>query len=268
MGAITIGLDPDLELGPITVAWHGLTIALGILVGALIAGRWARARGFAVDPLYTIGVLLALGGIVGSRLFYVLEREPSDLLSPSELLSTRGFTFAGGLIVAAALIAIYVRRSGLSARYIDCVAFALAPGVAVGRVGDIINGEHYGDPSDSLLAVRNSHPDALTPDPAVAYHNGGLYEVLITLVVFAIVWPLRHRLRRTGDLSWLVLGLFAAGRFFEFFWRSDSPDAGLGLSSTQWTSLILLATALVGWLATSSRFRDGRGERPYGDASA
>ena len=54
---------------------------------------------------------------------------------------------------------------------------------------------------------------------------GVLYEVLLGAAIFALVWPMRHRLRRPGDLAWLVLGLFAAGRFFEFFVRSDSPTS-------------------------------------------
>ena len=67
------------------------------------------------------------------------------------------------------------------------------------------------------------------------YHSGGLYEVLLAGVVFAIAWPLRHRLR-PGALTWLVVALFSFGRFIEFFARSDSPDLALGLSNAQWTS--------------------------------
>jgi hypothetical protein len=91
--------------------------------------------------------------------------------------------------------------------------------------------------------VRNTHPDALTPSPDLAYHSGGLYEVLIALIVFAIAWPLRKRLTCPLALMWLVIALFAVGRFVEFFARSDSPDLALGLEIAQWTSLALLAIA-------------------------
>ena len=178
---ITIGIDPEIHLGPLTIAWHGLTIAIGIVVGGLIA-----------------------------------------------------------------------------ARYLDAVAVGLALGVAVGRIGDVINGEHYGPRSDFFLAVRNSHPDSLTPDPQLAYHSGGLYEVLLASLIFAIAWPLRHRLR-PGELTWLVVALFSLGRFFEFFGRSDSPELALGLNNAQWTSLSLLVIALAGWWLTIGRTRDKRG---------
>lgn len=65
-------------------------------------------------------------------------------------------------------------------------------------------------------------------------------------MILTVIWPLRHRLARPGDLAWLVLGLFATGRFFEFFLRSDSPQLALGLSNAQWTSIALLAAVLAG----------------------
>jgi phosphatidylglycerol---prolipoprotein diacylglyceryl transferase len=242
---ITIGIDPEIHLGPVTIAWHGLMIAIGIVIGGLIAARSMRERGLDTELLYRIGALVALGGIVGGRLFYVLEHGGA-------VFGTRGFTFDGGFALAAVLVVGYVWRQGLGARYIDAVAVALALGVAVGRIGDIINGEHYGPQSDFFLAVRNSHPDALTPNPDLAYHNGGLYEVMLASLIFAIVWPLRHRLR-PGEVTWLVVALFSLGRFFEFFVRSDSPELALGLNNAQWTSLVLLAVAVAGWWLTIAR---------------
>lgn len=242
---VTIGIDPEIHLGPLTIAWHGLTIAIGILIGGLVAGRYLRERGLPTDPMYAIGALVALGGLVGGRLFYVLEHG-------GPLFGTRGFTFDGGFILSAVLVVGYVWRQGLGARYLDAVAVGLALGVAIGRIGDVINGEHYGPQSDFFLAVRNSDPDALTPNPDLAYHNGGLYEVLLAGLIFCVVWPLRHRLR-AGSLTWLVVALFSLGRFFEFFARSDSPELALGLNNAQWTSLGMLAIALVGWWLTIGR---------------
>jgi phosphatidylglycerol---prolipoprotein diacylglyceryl transferase len=257
LAVITIGIDPEIHLGPLTIAWHGLTIAIGIIVGGFVAGRCLRERRLDTEPLYVIGALAALGGLIGGRLFYVLEHG-------GPVIGTRGFTFDGGFILAGALIVGYVWRQGLTARYLDAVAVGLALGVAVGRIGDVINGEHYGPQSDFFLAVRNSHPDALTPNPDLAYQNGGLYEVLLASLIFAVVWPLRHRLR-AGSLTWLVVALFSLGRFFEFFARSDSPDLALGLNNAQWTSLGLLAVALAGWWLTVGRHPGTRGRGPASD---
>jgi phosphatidylglycerol---prolipoprotein diacylglyceryl transferase len=245
---ITIGIDPYIHLGPLTLAWHGLMIAVGILVGGLAAAYDARRRGLEPERMYTIGMILGVGALVGGRAFYLLEHGRLD--DSGAWFSSTGFTFYGGFIAAALGIVWYVRRERLSLSYLDAVAAGLPLGIAVGRIGDVINGEHYGPATDFFLAVRNTNPDALTPSPDVAYHSGGLYEVLIALVVFAIAWPLRKRLeRRPLALMWLVIGLFAVGRFFEFFVRSDSADLALGLETAQWTSLLLLAVAVAGaWL--------------------
>ncbi len=256
-GIIEIGIDPNIHLGPVTLAWHGLTIAVGILIGGVLGTRWVRAQGLDPDVITTLGLLLTVGGIVGGRLFYVLEHG-------GPVLGTRGFTFDGGFIGAGLLLVAYARRTHLEARYLDAVALGLPLGVAIGRIGDIINGEHYGAQSTSFLAVRNSHPDALTPDPALAFQNGGLYEVLLALAVLAAMWPLRNRLPAHGDLAWLVLALFAIGRFFEFFLRSDSPNLALGLSNAQWTSVGLLAVAVVGRTAAHRFGRGGQTAAPAG----
>lgn len=253
-GTITIGIDPMIRLGPVTVAWHGLTIAIGILVGGLFAGRDARRRGLDPQPLQTMALILIAGALVGSRAFYLAEH--GGLIDPGEWLGNRGFTFYGGFIVAALGLAVYVWRRRLSIEYLDAIALGLPLGYAIGRIGDIINGEHFGPATDFFLGVRNTHPDADVPSPDVAYHNGGLYESLIGLAVFAVALALRGRLRRPTAIVSLVFGLLAAGRFVEFFVRSDSETSALGLETAQWTSLVLMAIAVVG-VAYSSR-RHGR----------
>ena len=84
------------------------------------------------------------------------------------------------------------------------VAFGLPLGIAIGRIGDVIYGEHYGTATDFILGVRNTHPDADVPSPDVAYHSGGLYEMLIGAVVFAIVWSLRRRLAAPTAMTCLA----------------------------------------------------------------
>jgi phosphatidylglycerol---prolipoprotein diacylglyceryl transferase len=252
LAVITIGIDPTIELGPVTLAWHGITIALGILIGGVVAGHYARDRGLDSAPLYTIGGILAAGALVGGRLYYLAEH--GQLLDTGDWLGTRGFTFYGGMIAAALGIGAYLWRARLSVEYLDVVAFGLPLGIAIGRIGDVINGEHYGPATDFFLGVRNTHPDAGVPSPDVAYHSGGLYEVLIGALVFAIVWSLRHRLRRPTAMTWLVIALLSAGRFVEFFARSDSDTVALGLEIAQWTSLALLALAALGaWLTLGRR---------------
>jgi phosphatidylglycerol:prolipoprotein diacylglycerol transferase len=258
---ITIGIDPTIEIGPVTLAWHGLTIAFGIVIGGLAAAYDARRRGLEPERLQAMALILVAGAPVGGRVFYLLEHGRLDDLSA--WFSSTGFTFYGGFIAAALGIVYYVRRARLSVSYLDAIAAGLPLGIAVGRIGDVINGEHYGPATNFFLGVRNTHPDALTPSPELAYHSGGLYEVMIAAIVFAIAWPLRKRLERPLALTWLVLALFAVGRFFEFFLRSDSADLAFGLEIAQWTSLALLAASATGaWLTLGRRRRPRSGLAP------
>jgi phosphatidylglycerol---prolipoprotein diacylglyceryl transferase len=255
LGVITVGIDPTIELGPLTLAWHGITIAIGILIGGLAAASEARRRRLETAPLQTIGVILVVAALVGSRLYYLAEH--GELLHPPEWLGTRGFTFYGGLVAAALGIGAYLWRQRLSVEYLDAVAFGLPLGIAIGRIGDVINGEHYGPATNFFLGVRNTHPDADVPSPDVAYHSGGLYEVMIGAFTFIVVFAFRNRLRRPTAMTWVVIALLGVGRFVEFFARSDSPTVALGLEAAQWTSLVLIAAAAFGaWLTL--RRQEGR----------
>ena len=101
---ITIGIDPNLHVGPLTIAWHGLTIAIGILVGGLLAAREARARGLDAEPLQVMGLILVVGAIVGSKIYFLAEH--GQLTKPSAWFDDRGFTFYGGFIAVAIVLAI------------------------------------------------------------------------------------------------------------------------------------------------------------------
>ena len=253
---ITIGIDPEIHLGPLMVTWHGLMTVVGIIVGTWLATVYARERGLETERIVDLAVVVGIAGIVGARLFYLAEQ--GELLDPSEWLGRNGFSFYGAMILAAAAAAIYMRRRGLGLRYLDAVAAGLPLGILVGRFGDLVNGEHYGPASDLPWAVRNSHPNADAPNPEIAYHSGGLYEMALGLILLVVIWPLRHRFRQPGMLLWTVVAMYSAGRFAMFFYRDDSELVALGLNSGQWTSLALLAIAAGGIWVTLDRAPAGQ----------
>jgi phosphatidylglycerol:prolipoprotein diacylglycerol transferase len=249
---ISIGIDPMVHLGPVTLAWHGLTIAIGILVGGLMASAEARARGLDAEQIQAMGIILIAGAIVGSKAYYLAEH--GGLTDADAWLDTRGFTFYGGFIVVALGLAAYIWRQRLSIEYLDAIALGLPLGYGIGRIGDIINGEHYGPATTFFLGVRNTHPDAEVPSHMIAYHNGGLYESMIGFATFAIAFALHRRLRaRPTAMIWLVMALLALGRFLEFFTRSDSATSAFGLETAQWTSIALLVIAAAGAWITARR---------------
>lgn len=250
MAAITINVDPMIELGPLTLAWHGIMIAVGIVVGGWLAGRYADERGLEREQLLNAVIVITLVGIVGARLLYLIQNDAAALVRPGDWLGTQGFSFYGALVFGTAAVAAYLWRTKLSLRYLDALAAGFPLGMAVGRIGDLINGEHYGPASSLPWAVRWTHPEAEAPDNTLAYHSGGLYEMVLALVILAIIWPLRHRFRRPTMLLWAVVALYGAGRFAMFFWRSDTDPAILGLNVAQLESLALITIGAVGaWIA-------------------
>lgn len=255
VAVITIGLDPEIELGPLTVAWHGVGVVAGIAAGAWLAGRYADEAGLSRERLLNLVVLIALAGMAGARFFYLAEEEPAKLLAPGEWLGTRGFSFYGAMLLGTVAVALALWRLRLDRRYLDALAAGFPLGIAVGRLGDVANGEHYGAASDAPWAIRYTHPDADVPTSTVAYHSGGLYEVILGLAMLSLLWPLRHRFRSPTQLLWAVVGLYSAGRFLIFFFREDSDQLALGLSNGQWTSLALLAISAAAVLALARRPR-------------
>lgn len=252
---ITIGIDPEIELGPLTVAWHGIGIAAGIAAGGWLATRFAAERGLSRERTINLIVLIALAGMAGSRVFFLAEQEPGALVNPGEWLGTRGYSFYGAMILGVAAVGLALWRYRLDRVYLDVLAAGLPLGIAVGRIGDVISGEHYGSPSDAPWAISYTHPDAEVPETGVAYHSGGLYEVVLGLAMLAVIWPLRHRFRAPTQLLWTVVAAYAAGRFVIFFFRDDSDELAVGLSNGQWTSLALIA------LSVAAATIAGRGRR-------
>ena len=123
VSVITIGIDPTIEVGPVELAWHGLTIAIGIVIGGIAVAYDARRRGLEPDRVYAIGMILVIGALVGGRAFYLLEHGQLD--DPGAWLGTTGFTFYGGFIGAALGIAYYIRRQRLSLSYLDAIVWPL-----------------------------------------------------------------------------------------------------------------------------------------------
>lgn len=251
---ITVHLDPVVEVGPFELTWHGMMTAAGLLVGALVAARFARRVGLDPARVSTLVIVAAAAGIAGARLFFLALNDPAALAAPAAWLGTHGFAIYGALLAALIGVGVYLRRASLPVRYLDALAYGFPFGLAVGRIGDVVNGEHFGPPTSQPWGIRWTHPDVLAPSAEVAYHSGGLYEVVLALVIVAVVVPAARRLTMPTDLLWLVLALYGAGRLLMFFWRDDSEAAVLGLHTAQLVSVGFVGLALAG---ASARRRGG-----------
>jgi phosphatidylglycerol:prolipoprotein diacylglycerol transferase len=241
---------PEIEIGPLTLQTFGLMFALAFLgAGALIAVR-LKEIGKPVDWAYEIGFAALIGGVVGSRLYFVAQNYDSvkdDLLG--NLLSGSGLVWYGGAIGGALAVVLWAWYRGfLGLALLDLVAPALALGYAIGRVGCQLSGDgDYGKAWDGPWAM--SYPDGTVPTTEDV-HPTPVYETLAMGFCAWLLWRLRDRFR-VGVLFAAYLLFAGAERFLiEFLRRND--EVGLGLTMAQWESLAIMVAGAV-WIAVVQR---------------
>ncbi len=241
---------PEINIGPLTLQAFGLMFALAFLAaGALIAKR-LKELGKPVDWAYEMGFAALIGGIVGSRLYFLVENWDSvsdDLLG--NVLSGSGLVWYGGAIGGAIAVLLWAWYRGfLGLALLDLAAPALALGYAVGRIGCQLSGDgDYGKPWDGPWAM--AYPDGTVPTEEEV-HPTPVYEALAMGFGAWLLWQLRDRFR-TGVLFALYL-LYAGGERFlvEFVRRND--DVALGLTTAQLESVAMVLAGAI-WLAAVRR---------------
>jgi len=253
---IEINIDPVLlRLGPIMITWHGFFTAVGVLAGIWYVTKLAVERGFTEDDIMSLALWCVVGGIVGARLFHVIDawdyyaRDPGAILRVNEGGLAIWGTIVGGPIGGT----IYAKRNGLSVpRLLDICGLGLILGMAIGRLGDVVNGEHHGALTSIPLpwSVMYTHPTTLG-EPGLAVHLAVGYELVWDMLVFAVSSWLLHRriLPRDSMVFWTMIALYSAGRFVVQFFRIDSPFI-FGLSQAQFLSLAVGAIAV--WILVSN----------------
>lgn len=252
-------IDPTIiKIGPLALRWYGLMYLLGFLASFYLVKRqiaeeakrgWLSDVGKQEQLLEGIMVALVIGVILGGRLGYVLFYNlPYFLKHPLEIFATwhGGMSFHGGVVGAALAGWIYCRRHKTDFfLWADRFAVTAPIGLGFGRIGNFINGELYGRPTDVPWAM-------IFPDGGfVPRHPSQLYEAFFEgPVLFAILWPLRKRLWPSGFKMAIFFICYGTIRFCMEFFRE--PDPQLGFIAFGWLTmgqllsifLILLGIAL------------------------
>jgi phosphatidylglycerol:prolipoprotein diacylglycerol transferase len=244
-----------IEVGGFFLPTYGVLVALGFLAGLWVASRLARRSGLDPDRVVNLGVYGALAGLAGAKLFmFVIDwnyysRNPGELFSLSTLQT--GGVFYGGLIAALIAGVLMLRRWKMpAAATLDCLAPGAALGQAIGRIGCFAAGCCWGVACDRPWAVTFTNPDArkLVGVPLdVAVHPTQLYEAVLGLLVFAVLWRLAHRHPAPGAVLGWYLVMNSVARFaVEFFRHHDQPNPfGGPLSAQQWVSIGLAVLGIV-----------------------
>ncbi len=260
-----IDLDPNIHLGPLTLAWHGIFTAVGIAAGVWLATKLVMARVSEADAtaIATWGVV---GGIIGARIFHVADcwtgctGIPGGYSAHPELIPQ---IWTGGIAVWGAAVGgvlgglvVALRRGTVPIGFTaDGAAPGIALGFGVGRIGDVINGEHHAVACDSLgLCVQYTNPATLgqgpvfpvgdfryAPDPV---HLAVGYDMAWNIA--AVVWAIALRGRGLPDglIFWLWFAWYGIGRFLLGFLRVGDPNYAFGLREDQAIAVLAMAAAL------------------------
>ncbi|GAC1506510.1 MAG: prolipoprotein diacylglyceryl transferase [Candidatus Dormibacteraceae bacterium] len=262
--SIVIDLNPNLfRIGPFSITWHGIFSVLGIRAGARL-GVWLLAKDGVDTTRSSDGVAwMVVIGLIGARLLYVWEN--FKLFAGGSLLrifalTEGGISQWGGLFGAMASAYIWARRSHFSYwKIIDASGAAAMIGLAIGRIGDIINGEHHGTPTNLPWGVDYVNAATLG-EPGKVVHPEVAYEMFLCLILLGALLPFHQRLKALlpdGVTGLIYLGIYAAGRFFLSFLRTD-PSVFLGLRQAQLASaamvvIAVIGTALIVWRARAAQ---------------
>jgi phosphatidylglycerol:prolipoprotein diacylglycerol transferase len=256
---INMPLDPVLQIGPIPVHWYGLGYAIAFYVGYRLILPFAVSRGISEKTIsdafwWNIGI-----GLVAARLYFVIQQPNLSIYfqNPLKIIAV----WEGGMAFFGAVIACPIALLVMSYRWklpvwvvLDGAAlFATLP-QAIGRVGNIINGDILGPPSTLPWAVRYTSPHTFAPRGDIAYQPAGAYELLVSLALFAVVMVLVRR-RAPDGIAWIVyLSGYAISQFLLFFVRATEPVVFLGLKQAQVTALVILLLVVPAFILLRLRY--------------
>lgn len=252
--SIKIGIDPEIvSVIGIEVTWHGLFTALGVVVGVSIATYFARKQAYPEDMIYNVSLFVVIGGIIGARGLYVIENWSlfENDLGDIFALNTGGISIYGALIggTIGAWTFAYITKVPNLPRGADIAALGAIVGMAVGRIGDIINGEHFAEstslPWGVVYTDPNSPsfiqfgPNALPQHPAVAY------ELIGDMLIFGILLLVYWYVKRAGVTFFAYVFLYGLLRTFVSFLRLDEI-VFLGLRTAQVVGIAAMPLGLAG----------------------
>jgi phosphatidylglycerol---prolipoprotein diacylglyceryl transferase len=258
---------------------HGVGIAVGFLAGAYVFTHEARKRGYPEESYNSILTAVLIGTIVGSRLGYVFTHL-SEFHNPLDILKVYqgGLSQLGGVVGAVLFGYVVIRRAHLPfLPGLDAAAIPIPLGVVIGRVGDLIIGDHLGKPTSWLLAFQyhggqlsgysceegrcatslaDSHAQTITSTGAtltdsagrvlgtgVGVHQTALYDLLLTMGLVLLLVFLNRTARRAGILFFTYMLWYGSGRIWTDFLRVENRF--FGLTGSQWTSLVAVTLAVV-----------------------
>lgn len=267
--AITLDIDPVLvRLGHFGLGWYGIAVGVAIGLGILLARHEARRRRLDPDAVLQVAAWSVAGGFIGARLLFVLDHWSTYASDPlrSFAIQEGGLAIQGALLGGLLAGVIVATRAGLPVLIVaDVAAPAAVLAQAIGRLGCLVTGDALGSRTSLPWGVTYTNPGSMAPEPGVPFQPVFAYEAIWDLAVFAVLWRLRTRVRKPGQLFAAYLGLYATGKFALTFFRQERVWAW-GLQEAQFLAIGLIVVALGLWVSSAGRrptaVDGGNGARP------
>jgi phosphatidylglycerol:prolipoprotein diacylglycerol transferase len=265
------GIGP-FTVGPFTIYTYGVLLAVSYLLGLRLAMWRAKRWGLDANRVLDLGIYIIIAALIGAKLLLLVVDFDQFRQSPAELLSLArsGGVFYGGLILAVGVAFWYISRHGLPF-WTTCDVFA--PGIALGhvtgRLGCFAAGCCYGRPTMLPWGITFHNPLAAanvgTP-LGIPLHPTQLYEAGAELLILVLLLTTEKRGRQfPGRTFWAYMLLYAISRYIIEFYRGDPRGEMLGMSTSQFISVVLapLSVAMLIWLSrqrpeTPSELRNRR----------
>lgn len=255
----TISIDPIIfNIGHFALRWYGIILLIAMGTGIWLTAREAERKSFKKDDIYDAAVWIIIGGLIGARLFHVLDHWSHEYAANP----IRAFyIWEGGLAIWGALIgglivgALVARRRGWRfPKLLDAAAPGLVLAQAIGRTACVITGDAMGKPTNGPFGFAYTNPNVMVPKLGVYYTPMPVYEIVANLVIFTVLWQLRKRNWPDGRLFLIYLTLYSLERFFLAF-TSSYRIIAFGLTQSQIVAVFgfAIGLALLAWMPRKLR---------------
>ena len=236
------------SIGNFVLSWHGFFSVVAMVVGVWLAGRAASRENLDKDLVYNTAIWGIIGGVIGARFVHVIDYWSVYSLNPVSIFQmwSGGIGLWGGILggwLGGSAYGFFSKQN--VGKLMDIGAVSLLVGQTIGRIGDIINGEHCAISTDTPWGWFFTHPNSpgryciekssnwsqgYFPEGTsyqTPVHPAIVYEMIWNMIGLFIIILLRGRVRPDGSIFMIYLFWYSIGRFFIQFLRLDSIKFGI-----------------------------------------
>jgi len=250
-----------LSIGVLEIRWYGIMVVLAVVAIIIFALMESKRQNISQDHVYNIAIWAIIGGIVFSRVFHIIDKWDYYMAHPAEIIGFEGVAVYGAVFGVVLAIVVYCLVKKLSIWQMgDIISPGALVGMAIGRVGCLLNGCCYGLPSDAACAITYTNIHSYAPlDIAVLPTQ--VFHIIWNLAAFGILWSLRRKLKPQGTTFLFYLAIYAAGDLTIRFFREGSPFL-FGMQEAQVIGILILVIVIPVVIYRMVKYRNTGKEEP------